>query len=250
MSGRRGRRNVQKKKVKKDALFPARPRSFAIGNSVQHKRDVGRFVRWPRYVRVQRQRKILTTRLKVPPTLNQFKAALDRNQASEVFKLLAKYSPETKAEKRERLAAAAAAGNKDGEAPAVLKFGLNHVTQLIESKKAKLVVIANDVDPIELVAWMPALCRKMDIPYVIVKNRGRVGALVHQKRASCVALTKVNGADTARLDSIVETARAQFNDNTDALRKWGGGKVGLKTQRKLDKREALIREELAKKQKM
>jgi large subunit ribosomal protein L7Ae len=32
---------------------------------------------------------------------------------------------------------------------------LNHVTTLIENKKAKLVVIANDVDPIELVLWMP-----------------------------------------------------------------------------------------------
>ena len=112
-------------------------------------------------MRVQRQRKILQTRLKVPPAINQFKAALDRNQASEVFKLLAKYSPETKAEKRERLAAAAEAGQKTGDAPAVLKFGLNHVTTLIESKKAKLVVIASDVDPIEVrmelfcvVAWL------------------------------------------------------------------------------------------------
>lgn len=251
MSGRRGvRRNVKPKKVKADLMYPSRPRSFAIGNSIQHKRDVGRFVRWPRYVRVQRQRKILTTRLKVPPTLHQFKAALDRNQAAEVFKLLAKYSPETKAEKRERLAAAATSGQKTGEAPAVLKFGLNHVTQLIESKKAKLVVIASDVDPIELVAWMPALCRKMDIPYVIVNNKGRLGTLVHQKRSAVVCLTKVNGADVDRLESACQMARSQFNDNTDALRKWGGGKVGLKTQRKLEKREALIRAELAKKSKM
>lgn len=102
----------------------------------------------------------------------------------------------------------------------------------------------------QLVVWLPALCRKMDVPYVIVKNRGRLGTLVHQKRAAVVALTKVNGADAARLESVTTMARAQFNDNADALRKWGGGKVGLKTQRKLEKREALIREELAKKAKM
>ena len=47
-------------------------------------------MRWPRYVRVQRQKKILQERLKVPPSINQFKRALDRNQAAEVFKLLAK----------------------------------------------------------------------------------------------------------------------------------------------------------------
>lgn len=37
----------------------------------------------------------------------------------------------------------------------VLKFGLNHVTTLVETKKAKLVLIAYDVDPIELVVWLP-----------------------------------------------------------------------------------------------
>ncbi|KAG2191279.1 hypothetical protein INT46_002418, partial [Mucor plumbeus] len=40
---------------------------------------------------------------------------------------------------------------------------------MIEAKKAQLVLIADDVDPIELVLWLPALCRKMGIPYAIVK---------------------------------------------------------------------------------
>ena len=38
---------------------------------------------------------------------------------------------------------------------AEIKYGLNHITTLIEQKKAKLVIIAHDVDPIELVLWMP-----------------------------------------------------------------------------------------------
>lgn len=45
------------------------------------------------------------------------------------------------------------------EKPIEIKFGLNHVTTLIEERKAKLVVIAHDVDPIELVLWLPHLCR-------------------------------------------------------------------------------------------
>jgi hypothetical protein len=53
----------------------------------------------------------------------------------------------------------------------VVKFGLNHVTTLVESGKAQLVVIAHDVDPIELVVWLPALCKKMGVPYCIVKVR-------------------------------------------------------------------------------
>ena len=51
----------------------------------------------------------------------------------------------------------------------VVKYGLNHVTHLVETGKAKLVIIAHDVDPIELVVWLPAVCRKMDVPYIIVK---------------------------------------------------------------------------------
>ena len=53
--------------------------------------------------------------------------------------------------------------------PMVVKYGINHITTLVENSKAQLVVIAHDVDPIELVVWLPALCKKMGVPYVIVK---------------------------------------------------------------------------------
>jgi large subunit ribosomal protein L7Ae len=52
-------------------------------------------------------------------------------------------------------------------------------------------VIASNVDPIELVVWLPTLCRKMDIPYCFVKGKARLGQLVHQKNAAVVALTEV-----------------------------------------------------------
>lgn len=41
--------------------------------------------------------------------LNQFTKTLDKNQAESLFKLLLKYRPETKTEKRERLVAEAEA---------------------------------------------------------------------------------------------------------------------------------------------
>ena len=53
---------------------------------------------------------------------------------------------------------------------AFLKFGLNHITTLVENKEAKFVVIACDVDPIELVVWLPQLCRKMDVPFAFIKS--------------------------------------------------------------------------------
>ena len=51
---------------------------FPIGQDIQPKRDLTRFVKWPRYIRLQRQRSILYKRLKVPPAINQFTQALDR----------------------------------------------------------------------------------------------------------------------------------------------------------------------------
>merc|ERR1712154_747366 len=114
--------------------------------------------RWPKYIRLQRQKVVLQTRLKVPPAVNQFYSHLDRQTATQLFKLLDKYRPETKQAKKERLrerAAARAEGKADApskRAP-VVRHGVNTVTTLVEKKKAQLVVIANDVDPIELVMF-------------------------------------------------------------------------------------------------
>ena len=68
-------------------LFPSKPKNLRIGGDIRVKRDVSRYVRWPKYVRLQRQRKILMQRLKIPPAINQFKTTLDKNAAAELFKL-------------------------------------------------------------------------------------------------------------------------------------------------------------------
>lgn len=189
-------------------------------------------------------------RLKVPPALNQFNTTLDKNQAAELFKLLVKYQPETKEAKASRIEEVAkitAAGEAPPATtpPVVLKYGLKHITHLIETKKAKMVAIAHDVNPIELVVWLPALCRKMDIPFCIVKGKARLGTLTNKKNAAVVALTKVNKEDENKLRVLSDNFKAQFNDNPE--RKWGGGIMGLKTQAKLEKRRKQIEAEEAKK---
>ena len=75
--------------------------------------------------------------------------------ATQLFKLLHKYRPETKAEKKIRLKSAAQKKVEGevvsgGKKPITVKYGINHVTNLIEQKKAQMVVIAHDVDPIEV----------------------------------------------------------------------------------------------------
>ena len=150
-----------------------------------------------------------------------------------------KYQPEDKAAKADRLKAIAEGGKKDDKAPHVIKFGLKHVTYLIESKKAKLVCIASDVDPVELVVWLPALCKKMDVPYCIVKDKSRLGTVTRQKTCAAVAFTSVRKEDQHSLDQLKSTFKAMYNDVT--RHPWGGGIMGLKTQRKLEARRALAR---------
>ena len=82
-----------KEPADKNILFPARKKNFRIGNDVQPVRDLSRFVKWPRYVRLQRQKKVLYDRLKVPPSINQFSHPLDRAEAQPLFALLVSGAP-------------------------------------------------------------------------------------------------------------------------------------------------------------
>jgi len=224
-------------------LIEKNSRNFGIGQDIQPTRNLSRFIKWPEYVRLQRQKSILKQRLKVPPSINQFTKTLDKNTATQLFKLFDKYRPESKLEKRARLTTAseaAAAGKKldQGKKPVLIKYGINHITALIEAKKAQLVVIADDVDPIELVVWLPALCRKMGVPYVIVKSKSRLGTLVHKKTATALALTEVKPEDKQEFAALLLAIKSNYKEKyEDSRRQWGGGIMGFKSNKKTEKRE-------------
>lgn len=111
--------------------------------------------------------------------------------------------PETAAEKKARLVAAANS-KETKKAPVCIKSGLEEVVSMIEKKQAKLVVIAHDVDPIELVVFLPVLCKKMEVPYCIVKGKARLGALVHKKTCAVVAVDKINKEDQPALEQLIQ----------------------------------------------
>merc|ERR1712024_78610 len=121
-----------KKKSSTNPLFEKRAKNFGIGQDIQPKRDLTRFVRWPKYIKLQRQRAVLQQRLKVPPAINQFSQTLDKQTATQLFKLATKYAPESKAEKKARLVARAkakAAGNADEPTPKkdTIASGINKI---------------------------------------------------------------------------------------------------------------------------
>ncbi|MCS7121464.1 MAG: 50S ribosomal protein L7Ae [Archaeoglobaceae archaeon] len=59
-----------------------------------------------------------------------------------------------------------------------IKKGTNETTKSVERGLAKLVYIAIDVDPPEIVAHLPLLCEEKNIPYVYVKSKAELGKAV------------------------------------------------------------------------
>jgi large subunit ribosomal protein L7Ae len=81
-----------------------------------------------------------------------------------------------------------------------------------------------------LVVWLPALCRKKDVPYCIVKSKSRLGQVVHQKTASVLAITEVEQADQAKLADLTTSFKELYNNNIENRRAWGGSKLSLKAR--------------------
>ena len=231
------------KERKNKNLFESTPRNYKIGGTVQPKKDMTRFVKWPKYIILQRQRRILYKRLKVPAVINQFTNTLSVDKAKSLFKLLSKYKPETAAEKKARLVDEAQKKKNKEEVkktkPKYVKCGLNHVTTLIEQRKAKLVVIAHDVDPIELVLWIPHLCRNKNIPYCFVKSKARLGQMVNKKFATCLAITEVGKEDQGELDRLTTACTGLYNNNPKQLIEDGEITLGGKAQKRIEKLKKL-----------
>ena len=224
--------------TQKHPLSQPSPKNFRFGNDVRPRIVKSRFVKFPRYVQLQRQKRILMKRLKCPPALAQFFDPLDKDETNKIFKILEKYTPETKKEKKERLKNEAkeekGKEKKDGKKPIVLKYGLNHVTYLIEQKRAKLVLIAADVDPIETVVFLPTLCKTMDVPYAIVSSKARLGNLVGKKTTTCLALTDFKD-NAAELENYCKNFREKFQGPPAHSRKPERGIKAIAKEEKIQK---------------
>jgi len=59
-----------------------------------------------------------------------------------------------------------------------VRKGTNEATKAVERSIAKLVVIAEDVDPPEVIAHLPLLCDERKIPYVFVPTKEALGKAI------------------------------------------------------------------------
>ncbi len=57
-----------------------------------------------------------------------------------------------------------------------VRKGTNETTKSVERGNSKLVVIAEDVDPEEIVMHLPSLCEEKRIPFVFVASKKDLGS--------------------------------------------------------------------------
>lgn len=77
-----------------------------------------------------------------------------------------------------------------------IKKGTNETTKACERGIAKLVIIAEDVDPPEIVAHLPILCDEKKIPYVYVPSKKKLGeAAGIEVQAASAAILEPGEAD-------------------------------------------------------
>jgi large subunit ribosomal protein L7Ae len=89
-----------------------------------------------------------------------------------------------------------------------LKRGVNETTKAVERGLAKLVIIAEDVNPPEIVAHLPKLCEEKGIPYTYVDSKEKLGeAAGLTTQASSVAIIEPGEANIDELIQQIETLK-------------------------------------------
>lgn len=85
-----------------------------------------------------------------------------------------------------------------------IRKGVNEVIKSIERGQAKFVVIAMDVDPPEIVAFLPTLCDERKIPYMFVGSKKELGEAAGINVAASSVSVVDPGAAKEFLDEIVK----------------------------------------------
>lgn len=89
----------------------------------------------------------------------------------------------------------------------VLRKGTNEVTKAVERSDAKLVVIAEDVDPEEIVMHLPILCAEKNIPYTFVPDKMGLGKAAGLSVPSAAIAVSKAGAGEEVLRGILMKVR-------------------------------------------
>lgn len=85
-----------------------------------------------------------------------------------------------------------------------IKKGTNEITKSIERGEAKLVIIAQDVEPPEIIMHLPVLCEEKKIDYVYVPSKEELGRFVGINVPTAAACILEAGEGKANLAQILK----------------------------------------------
>ena len=90
-----------------------------------------------------------------------------------------------------------------------IRKGMNEVTKAIERNLAKLVVMAEDVSPPEILFHVPLLCDEKKIPYAYISTKKELGGAVRiNVSSSAIAIENVGTGNDNVLSSIIKNLEA------------------------------------------
>ena len=100
---------------------------------------------------------------------------------------------ETPKELQEKILSAVEIAKETGK----IRKGTNEVTKVVERGTAKFVVIAEDVNPPEIVAHLPLLCEEKGIVYGYVESKEELGKRLGIKSSASAAILDFGKAENA-----------------------------------------------------
>jgi len=116
-----------------------------------------------------------------------------------------KYKVPDKLKEQIKNALTAIAEKKDSK----LRKGMNEVTKSIERVQAKLVVMAEDVSPPEILYHIPLLCEEKNVPYAYLSTKKNLGKAVNiNVGSSSIAIENFGSGNENILDDILKQIEA------------------------------------------
>lgn len=86
-----------------------------------------------------------------------------------------------------------------------IRKGMNECTKSIERSQAKLVVMAEDVSPPEILYHVPLLCEEKKIPYAYLSSKKNLGKAVNINVSSAaIAIENVGSGNENILNDLIK----------------------------------------------
>ncbi|MHA1905845.1 MAG: 50S ribosomal protein L7Ae [Candidatus Thorarchaeota archaeon] len=85
-----------------------------------------------------------------------------------------------------------------------IKKGINEATKSIERGIAKLVIVAEDVEPPEITMYLPGLCDDKKAPYIFVPSKKDLGNAAGIERPTAAIAIVVDGKAKDLVADIVD----------------------------------------------